>query len=652
VKTDDEQRVKSAKRKVKKLYIVAIICLLLGMIGSAGAIIAYQTYSVNYHREVSLAQTGIEDLRIGVTLLEGLPHNPLNAPTAQKAQQEFTSALSIFLRLDRDLTSLPKISMSIPTYGTRLSAASHVLPLAIEASQTGVIVCKTLNVLILGLHDPLNTHNQGLTMNDVSTIEQNFRQIKVMINLITSQVNHLQPADLQLDPRLEKFVATFHKDIPTLQTWLDEAEQLLPVAPTLLGIGTPTSYLIEVLDSTELRPGGGFIGNYGIATISGGRLITAHITDSNLLDRPSRGISKVIPFPPAYTWFDLAASWSFRDSNLDADFPTAARYGERNYTLEGGKIAVQGVVAITPTLIQHALAITGPIYVPEYHETVTAQNLIELIHYHQLGPTSGSDVIPSPDGHSSERKRFVELLSEHFLASARQLPSAALGKFLQLMLNSLHSKDLQIYFNSSIAENFLQRFHIDASIQSPPGDSLFVVDANIGANKANSFIINTLRDQVTIDAAGNAVHHTTISYAWKIPGQIYGSPLYQDYVRVYVPPGSTLQAQNGWDPRGISEAFGREVWAGFFTLSFGQTATITLTWAAHNAAKKSTHGWYYQYMIQRQAGTQWKLNLQVTLPSCAVMSNKWGGLVSNSRQIVMLTQSLDEDTSVGVDYNC
>src|SRR5439155_25240470 len=175
-----------------------------------------------------------------------------------------------------------------------------------------------------------------------------------MVNLITSQVNHLQPADMQLDPRLGKMVATFHKDIPALQTWLDMAVQLLPVAPALLGISTPTNYLIEVLDSTELRPGGGFIGNYGIATFSGGLLASAHITDTYLLDRPFEAAGHSIPYPAAYTWFDLASGWSLRDSNLDADFPTAAQYAEQNYAREGGNIPVQGVIAITPTLIQHA----------------------------------------------------------------------------------------------------------------------------------------------------------------------------------------------------------------------------------------------------------------------------------------------------------
>jgi len=174
----------------------------------------------------------------------------------------------------------------------------------------------------------------------------------------------------------------------------------------------------------------------------------------------------------------------------------------------------------------------------------------------------------------------------------------------------------------------------------------------MGANQVNSLITNVLNDQVTIDGEGNAVHHMTLRYAWVLQGQDYGSSLYRDYLRVYAPPGSKLQVQDGWESRGTSEAFGREVWAGLFTLSPRQTRTITLVWMVPGAAKKGTGGWDYQYTIQRQAGAQWTLHLQVTLPSCAGRITKLGGLVSSSPQAMTLTQLLNGDMNIGVDYTC
>jgi hypothetical protein len=428
------------------------------------------------------------------------------------------------------------------------------------------------------------------------------------------------------------------------------------VMSTLLGIGTPVHYLLEILDSTELRPGGGFIGNYGIATLSGGRLTSARITDVDLLDKPFKFAGHTIPYPHAYSWFAhylAPASWSFRDSNLDADFPTVARNGEVNFEREGGNVPLQGVIAITPFLIEQILNITGPISVPEYHETITAQNMVARIHYYQLGPAGqGPDYIASPDGHSSLRKRFTELLGEHLLARVRQLSSSALPALIKVFTHAIQSKDVQVYLNASGAENILLRNHLAGAIESPDADSLFVVDTNVGRDKANSFITSTVSDQVTLDSRGNATHHVTLRYAWTTGGNVYGSSLYKDYLRIYAPLGSTLSMQNGWQPLGTSTAFGSQVWAGFFTLVYEQTRTITLIWTSHGVAKSESNGWHYQYLVQRQAGIQRILELQMMLPSCATVTNKWGGLVSKNKQEATFTQSLTQDLNVGVDYAC
>jgi hypothetical protein len=632
------------KRKLKKLYIFAAALMLVCMLVSGLSFTGYQTYSKDYHGELNLAQEGMQHLRMAETLLKALPQKPFDSQSISRAQQEFAAASTDFVQVDHDLSSLPGIITLVPGYGSRLSAALHVLPIAIEVSRAGIIGCNVLNLVISRFHDPLSSKAQGLTLADFSFIETDFQQLKGLLNLVIDQIGHLQPSDLQLDPRLGKTLSTFQKDIPTLQQWFGTVEKLLPVAPVLLGIGPPANYLIELLDSTELRPGGGFIGNYGFVSLSGGRLTSANITNVYLLDRPFEASGRVIPFPQPYSWFDLSpATWTFRDSNLDANFPTAAHYSEANYKLEGGSTPIQGVITITPAFIQQALAVTGPIQVPEYNDRVTVQNLIDLIHSHQYGV--GENEL--------QRKHFTSVLAEHFLARVRQLYSTDSSQFLKLFMTALHTKDLQIYLNPSVAEDLLRTYHLDSAIEAPSSDSLFVVDANISPNKANNLITNTLDDQVVIDSNGNAIHHTTLSYAWLMKGQSYGVAVYRDYLRVYVPPGSILKSQNGWEQSSSGQAFGRQIWAGFFTLSFGQTRTITFVWTVPGAAKKGARSWDYQYLIQRQAGAQWTLHLQVMPPSCAGITSTQGGLMSsNNKKATMLTQPLTEDLNVGIDYAC
>jgi Protein of unknown function (DUF4012) len=639
-------------QRTKKLYTFLIIFVLLSIVGSGLSMVGYETSNAHYQRDLSLAHLGIQHLQMAEMQLKALPTNPFDTQTVGQAQRQFAAASLAFVQVNGDLKSLPGFLVSTPVYGSRLRTALGLLPIAIELSQAGSNSCNVLNLLIARLGNPMNGSRQGLTMADLSVIEDNFQQIKLALNLAIDQFNHIPSGDLQIEPGLSKYSVTFQQGIPLLQTWLQTAEKFLPIVSTLIGVGTPANYLIEILDSTELRPGGGFLGSYGIATLSGGHLMAATLSDSYLLDKAYKATGHSVPFPPAYAWFDLASNWGLRDSNLDADFPTDARYAEEIYQREGGKIPVQGVIAITPALMEQALVVTGPISVPEYHELVTSKNLLDRIHYHLLGSGYEGGNIASPDGLSSVNQHFVALLAKHFMARVHQLPGPAISKLLQLTINSVHSKDLQIYLNSNTAESVLQSRHMDASIQSPVGDSLFVVDANIAPNKANSLITSILDDQVTIDTHGNAIHHTTIRYAWVMNGQVYGSPLYRDYVRVYVPTDSTLQKQDGWQPRGASQAFDRKVWAGFFTLSYGQTQTITLNWMAPGVVTKDVKGWHYRDLIQRQAGSLRRIDLRVTLPACAVISNKRSGLVSSHIPAVTLNQSLNKDMNLGVDYVC
>jgi len=614
----------------------------------------YLVLDNRYHQDLALAQMGEQDLHTATALMQTIPQDPLNTQVVGNAQHQFTGALTSFTRLESDLASLPDLLTSVPVYGTRLQAARHLLPLAIAVAQAGLAGCTIMGTIAARFHQPLNANAPGLTAADMTVLNQNLQQIKLILNQAIQQVNQLRPEDLQLDPRVSKLVSEFQTHLPLIQSWIAQAGAFLTVAPMVLGVDKPAYYLLEILDSSELRPGGGFIGNYGIATLSGGRLTSAHVIDTYLLDRAFEQAHS-IPFPPAYSWFTLSpGDWGLRDSNLDADFPTSARNGETHYVEEGGKLPLAGVIAITPALIEQVLTLTGPIQVPEYRETVTAQNLMDRIHYHQLiEDTKGGDV-PSADGYSTVRKHFTALLGEHLLARVQSLPGSTFPKLLQLLIDSMRTKDMQIYFNSGAAEKLLQFYHFDDSIQSPAGDGIFVVDANITPSKANRYLVTTVNDQVSIDNSGNAMHHTIIKFTWTASGltgrDFYGSTLYTAYMRVYTPSNSVLHTQDGWIPHDTGTTSGRRFWGGYFSADYPSMGTITLTWSVAGAAKKDAHGWHYLYLVQRQVGAQQLMNLQVTLPPCAAIVDKSTGVVAERKQQAHLSQPLSQDTNISIDY--
>lgn len=236
------------------------------------------------------------------------------------------------------------------------------------------------------------------------------------------------------------------------------------------------------------------------------------------------------------------------------------------------------------------------------------------------------------------------------MARIHTLSSAQMVKVFQAVWTSLHTKDIQMYFNASAAEAILAQNSLDSSIQRPAGDGLFVVDTNVAPDKANDLITNTLNDSVVIDSNGDAVHHTTLRYAWLTSGNVFGALLYRDYLRVYLPPGSTISAQEGWEPHGISTAFGHEVVAGYYTLVYGQTVTITLNWIVRHATTHDAQGWHYSDEIQRQAGAQWTIHVQVMLPPDATGMNAWGGLTAHGKTEAIMNQALEQNVMMGVNY--
>jgi uncharacterized protein DUF4012 len=647
------------------MAVCSLSSLVTGVVAASTGISAY-----------SHANDGLTHLRTGERLLQSLSGSGFSVDNIQQARSEFAAAAQDFAQVNDSLGGIPGFAESAPFAGSKLQTITNLASVADNFSQIGVSGCDALVILVGALSHPFGSSEStgsksapptvGLTPDNLTTIQAKLKTINALLDDSTAQINALQPSDLSFDAKLGSQLAKLKAELPAIQQGLQEAQAFMGVAGTVLGVGTPSNYLVELLDSTELRPGGGFIGNIGTLTLKGGTLGGLHVQDVDLLDRPFEFNGGFIPFPSQYQWFPQAigvSNWSVRDSNLDGDFPTDAANAEKNYQLEGGQTQVQGVIAITPWLIEKAIAITGSISVPEFKETVTSSNMVSLIHYYQLGPGHGSDYVPDPGSLSSKRKAFTAYLFKHFMERVKSIIGSKRGAFIKLGLSALATKDVQIYFNNSVAEQILRHHSLASAIEAPDsGDSLLVVDANVVANKANNFITYTMADKVTIDQNGVATHTLSLSYKWPTStaatdannyGSKGGKTFYHDYVRVYVPPQATLISQAGWDYRGQSKAFGRLVFAGYIGIWYGGSQNITLSWKVPNAAVKSGDSWTYQELVQHQAGNVWSASMQLALAKCGhVTSVTAPWTMGSDAMSASIKGSLTEDKSYVTTYTC
>jgi hypothetical protein len=224
------------------------------------------------------------------------------------------------------------------------------------------------------------------------------------------------------------------------------------------------------------------------------------------------------------------------------------------FKLEGGDsgiVDVDGVIQITPVTISHLLRVTGPIFVPGYNETITADNLEARIHYYQQDPAgiAKQKQLNPDDPHIFDiRKRFTQLVVRLIQDKVKHLPSSQLMPLGKQILADMRARDVQIYVTNKDIEDLLLKSRAGGAMDTTPGiDGYTLNQANVSVAKSTPYVKITQTDDVTLDSSGGATHRLTLIFNNRPTGPVYGFTTYRDYVRIYVPPQARLQRADGFD---------------------------------------------------------------------------------------------------------
>src|SRR5260370_463370 len=265
--------------------------------------------------------------------------------------------------------------------------------------------------------------------------------------------------------------------MPQGEADLMQVRGLLDAAGWMLGVDYSRTFLVQTMDRAELRPTGGFTGQFGELSINGGRVAPFSLKDISLVEYANNSPTLGLLAPPQYrSWWPFA-NWGLRDSNLSADFPTSEQIAITKYKSEVGH-QIDGVILFTPFLIEHVLQVIGPIKVPGYNDTITAQNLEERLHYYQQDSSGlAKQVVYQPgDTTTSSRKRFTSLLAQLLIAQVRHAPPDEIIAVARQVLQDLKTRDLQVYVTNPQVEALLVQFGDAAQVdRSTTHDGLYVV---------------------------------------------------------------------------------------------------------------------------------------------------------------------------------
>jgi len=141
---------------------------------------------------------------------------------------------------------------------------------------------------------------------------------------------------------------------------LEEFNQKQTIFQDLLGYNGPRKYLFLFQNNHEIRATGGFIGSYGVLNVHNGNVKELFVDG---IFNPDGQLSvRVVPPKPIQK---ISTNWSTHDANWFPNFPTSAEKIAWFYEKTGGP-TVDGIITLTPTVMEKLLEITGPIEMLEY----------------------------------------------------------------------------------------------------------------------------------------------------------------------------------------------------------------------------------------------------------------------------------------------
>lgn len=313
---------------------------------------------------------------------------------------------------------------------------------------------------------------------------------------------------------------------------ITEAGPLFETLLTFLGHTTPQRYLLVFQNQNELRATGGFIGSYAEITMAEGKITSVLLPPGGSYHIQGDVRAWLNPPDPLRL---VTSRWRFHDANWFADFPTSAEKLAWFYEKSGGP-TVDGVIAVNATMLEEILRVTGPVPMPAYGVTLTADNVLDTVQ---------RVVELAPSDPAAPKQILADLFP--ILLDRLQAPDPDETLALaELLARGLKEKRVQLYAHDPDVQDVFAARGWDGGIQATDGDSLAVVTTNIGGEKSDAMMHDVVSHHVEISADGKVVD--TVTFTRTHTGEA-GVPLTGvrniSYLRAYVPLGSRLLAASG-----------------------------------------------------------------------------------------------------------
>lgn len=574
-----------------------------------------------------------ERLRADLSRLEALA-------SGNPAGQDLGEALAIVSALRADLDALAEASRPflalaphlgwLPELGPTVRAVPHLLECTQHLLRAGEMAVDALG-------PALDHPEEGLSPQRLAELLAETRDQWPLVQqaLEAGRLARERVDAESLHPRLQGLLARLDHYLPLLEAGAKGAYW----APALLGIDEARTYLILVQNEDELRATGGFISGAALVKVQDGKVTELSFEDSYAVDDLRR------PYPPPpqpLRDFMAVEQLLFRDSNWSPDFPTTAEVAMTLYAMGKGRQA-DGVIALDQRAIAMLIEGLGALQVEGYPHPVRGENVLEVAK-EAWAPKAGIT-----EEWWEHRKDFMAGLMRAALRRLEEDPDQVeWAKLAGALWQALQERHILVFVRDGGPAEWLQAQGWDGALQDTPGDFLMVLDTNMGFNKVNALVGQSLEYLVDLSypeepRAELRVRHTHPLQGWQevcrqearydITYAQMTQRCYWNYLRVLAPRGSVLLEGRGHPVPAeallsgkafpgsfsASEEDGRQVFATLLLLAPGQTIETRLSYRLPADILEPGDGRYvYSLTVRKQPGTEAvPIRVMVVLPADA-----------------------------------
>jgi hypothetical protein len=527
----------------------------------------------------------------------------LESITATKSQLEVTK---------NSLRSLAW-GEKLPLVGPYFRDADHLISAASYALEAGEITVKAVEPYqdLLGLKGK-GSFTGGTTEERIALAVATLDKVTLQIDAVAEKIDLLQKEMAAVDPnrypqKIKTQLSQGMDLIAQATKLLEEAKPLIKVLPKLMGNAGEVKYLVIFQNDAEIRPTGGFMTAYAVLRVEKGKINLDTADDIYKLDST---ITKNIKPPQAIKDYLNESVFHLRNTNFSPDFAKSMEDFTYLYNSSGEKKRLTGIVAMDTAVLVRIMDVLGPI--EAYGTTFTTKTVPQCDCPQIIWELEKYADEPTPYL-KKERKDIIGVLLQSLMQKAMGAPKDKWTPLLEAGFNTMQEKHILVYFYDPDAQKGVEALGWAGRIRAYDGDYLHINDANLKGAKSNLYVTQSVKQDIKVTAEGT---ETTLTIDYKHPrkadncslerksGLCLSGTLY-DYMRVYLPKGSTIIETRGFEVKGTKETRGaafedleKTVIDGFFSVTPLGLARIQIT---YKTPLRFTNE--YRSLIQKQPGT-------------------------------------------------